>query len=653
MIRLLSSLLSFPRMRSKNLLLLLMFLLISSSGICDITLPRLISDGAVLQRDVELKIWGWSSSEEEVRLVFNNQTFTTRADREGNWSLILPPQQAGGPYEMRVKGENEVILQNVLFGEVWLCSGQSNMELTMQRLRDTYPEIIARYNNPNIRQFLVPDKYDFNLEHDDLESGNWEIASPENIRNFSGVAFFFARELYEKYQVPIGLINAALGGSPVEAWMSEDVLREFPYAYAELQRFKDNDFIEDVVNSDRDRRESWYSSLNTKDMGMQEGNEWFRPSVDDSDWGEVAVPGLWTDGELGELDGVVWFRKTITVPPGMAGKEASLWLGRMIDQDYVYVNGKYVGTTGYQYPPRKYLVPGDLLTAGENTITIRLINQQGAGGFVTDKPYFLMADQDSIDLKGPWKYRVGTEMPALESQTFIRFKAGGLYNQMIAPLLNYHIRGVIWYQGESNTSDPGSYKKTFPALIRNWRDKWDLGDFPFLYVQLANFMEENSGPTESEWAELRQAQLETLSLPATGMAVTIDIGEWNDIHPLNKREVGSRLAQQAYKLAYGEQAVRLSPVPIVGDFSRKKVVIRFSQRKLTAQNGGLLRYFEISEDGKTFFPAKAKLRCRKLVVWNDDISNPVAVRYGWADNPVGANLYSKDGLPASPFELRK
>lgn len=639
---------------NKNIFLILSILFLKSSlGFCDIKLPQLISDGAILQRDMEVTIWGWATPGEKVVLNYRNTSYTSETDQNGKWQISLPPQKAGGPFVMFFKGENEIVVSNILFGDVWLCSGQSNMELTMQRLKDRYPSVIENCANPHIRQFLVPDQYDFKKAHEDFESGRWQAASPENIFSFSGVAYFYAKALYDTYQVPIGLINAALGGSPVEAWISEDALKEFPEAYQEMQRFKDDKLIREIEKKDQSRQQNWYARLNAEDAGNKPGKEWFQKDLNDGHWEEMELPGFWANQNLGEVNGVVWFRKTVNLAKDMTGQEARLWLGRLVDQDHVYVNGIFVGSTGYRYPPRKYQVPEGLLKEGENTIAIRLISEQGQGGFVLDKPYFLAVGTDSFNLRGSWKYRLGTEMPPLEGPTFIRWKPGGLFNKMIAPLTSYKIKGVIWYQGESNTKNPSLYARTFPALIGNWRDKWQMGDLPFLYVQLANFMEETKGPVESEWAALRQAQLETLSIPNTGMAVTIDLGEWNDIHPLNKEDVGKRLAQLAYNKAYGEELSELSPLPVTCKFSKNKVAVRFSKKGLKSKDGEPLRLFELSGDGNTFHRALARIKGDQVIIWNEHITEPVAVRYAWSNNPARANLYSLEGLPASPFEIRK
>jgi sialate O-acetylesterase len=632
---------------------LIALILTSSVSIAQIHLPRLISDGAVLQRETQLTLWGWASQNESITLTFRGNTFSTTADAEGNWKIQVPAQAGGGPYELHFKGSNEITLKNILFGDVWICSGQSNMELSMERVKEKYPDVIANANNPNIREFLVADKYDFKKEHDDLDAGSWIPATSQSVLNFSAVAYFFANELYAKYQVPIGLINAALGGSPAEAWMSEDALKKFPEAYTEMQRFKDDNLIKEIEQRDQQNSRAWYRDLNNTDTGI---SKWHAPDWDDSGWEEMAVPGYWADGRLGNVNGSVWFRKKINIPASMTGKSGSLWIGSIVDADSVFVNGKFVGTTSYQYPPRRYSFGEDVLKPGENIISVRVINNAGRGGFVLDKPYFLAVGSDTIDLKGVWKYKQGSVMPATESQTFIRWKPGGLYNRMISPLLTYKIKGVIWYQGESNTRDPKQYKELFPALIQNWREKWNQGDFPFLYVQLANFMETKSEPTESNWAATRQAQLETLALPNTGMAVTIDVGEWNDIHPLNKEAVGKRLALAAQHVAYGDkQVVYSGPIYESHVINKNKVIISFTQTGsgLMIKGGGELRYFSIAGADKKFVWAKAIIENNKIVVWNDKVKKPLVVRYAWADNPESANLYNKEGLPASPFTTEK
>ncbi len=643
---------SMNRMNKKHYLIFL-FCLIYSTGICKVTLPRLISDGMILQRDQKIKIWGWADVKEKVIVNFNGKTYSSLTNNEGIWLVTLSPTKAGGPFTMEINASNQIVIQNILMGDVWVCSGQSNMELTMDRVKDKYPVVIAQSENTNIRQFLVPDKYDFKKQHDDLDDGSWISADPKSILSFSAVAYFFAKDIYEKYHVPIGLINASLGGSPVEAWMSEETLKTFPETYQELQRFKDDKLIQQIESGDQQRSNAWYQNLNSQDQGI---SKWNDPTYSDLEWSEMMFPGYWADGVVGNVNGSVWFRKKIIVPKLMIGKPAKLWLGRIVDADSVFVNGHFVGNTTYQYPPRKYTLNATILNEGENTIAIRVINNGGRGGFVLDKPYFLAVDQDTIDLKGNWKYKVGAEVKPLESQTFIRWKPAGLYNRMISPLLKYSLKGVLWYQGEANTKDPKKYGQLFTAMIKNWRENWIQGDFPFLFVQLPNFMETKSQPAESNWAEVREIQRQTLSLPNTAMAVTIDIGEWNDIHPLNKEDVGKRLSIAAQKVAYGNKKVIYSgPTYASHVVEGNKIIVTFSNTgsALGSKENSALKYFTIAGADKKFVWANAKIEGNKVIVWSDEITNPVVVRYAWADNPHGANLYNKEGLPASPFTTEK
>jgi sialate O-acetylesterase len=640
-------------MKKLGLALCCYVLVFSQTAFGLVRLPRLVSDGMVLQRGDSVRIWGWADADEKVTINFNGKTYSDIAGKDGKWAIKLNSLKAGGPYNMEINGSNHMTLKNILIGEVWVCSGQSNMDLPMSRLEDRYADVIANSDNPAIRRFFVSKSYDFNKPREDLQSGSWESANPENILRFTATGYFFAKALYEKYKVPIGLIHSSVGGSPAEAWMSEDALKEFPAHLETAEKFKDAAYIKQIEDKDKAVSDAWYSLLRQKDKGLAEGQTpWFDTTYDASGWATMNVPGYWADGRLGNVNGVVWFRKEIDVPPSMTGKPARLLLGRVVDSDRTYVNGKFVGSVSYQYPPRKYDVPGDLLQEGKNIIVVRVVNNIGRGGFIPDKPYQLTAAGQTIDLKGPWQYKLGATIEPLQPKTFIEWQPLGLYNGMIAPLLNYTIKGVIWYQGESNTGRPLEYQKLFPALIADWRQKWNQGDFAFLYVQLANFMEAKDQPSESNWAELRQAQLKTLAVPNTGMAVAIDIGEWNDIHPLNKEDVGKRLALAAQRVAYGDKnVVYLGPIYQSMKTEGNKIILTFTNTGsgLIAKGGGELKYFAIAGPDKQFVWAKAKIEDNKVVVWSDKVTNPVTVRYAWADNPEGANLYNKEGLPASPF----
>ncbi len=614
-----------------------------------VRLPRLINDGMVLQRNAEVKIWGWASKGEQISLSFLSDTYEAKADNNGNWVINLSDLKAGGPYKMSISGKNSIALEEVYVGDVWLASGQSNMELPMFRVESMYKNEVATASNSGIRFFQVPQTYNFNEPKQDLEGGEWLPVTPENIRQFSAVAYFFAKNLNERYKVPVGIINSSLGGSPAEAWISEESLKKFPEYSNEAIRYQNASFRDSIEKSDSERINSWYGKSTEGDLGIAE--DWKEENLNVSDWSQMEIPGYWADYSLGQKNGVVWFRRKFKIPEHLTNQSPKLLLGRIVDADSVFVNGSFIGNTTYQYPPRRYQVPANILKAGENTISIRVTNVGGRGGFVEDKPYKLVFENSEINLAGEWNYKLGVEMPPLRGETFIRWKPLGLYNAMIAPLTNYTIKGVIWYQGESNTDTAGEYRDLFSSLIRDWRKQWDLGDFPFLFVQLANFMKAKNEPGDSNWARLRDAQLKSLALPQTGMAVAIDVGEWNDIHPLNKKTVGDRLAQAARKVAYNEEVV--AGGPIYSSYTRKgnSIVISFNDvgKGLMIKNGNKLKHFAIAGKDHQFVWANAKIQGDKVVVSSPNVENPVAVRYAWADNPEGANLYNKAGFPASPF----
>jgi sialate O-acetylesterase len=618
-----------------------------------VRLPRLISDGMVLQRDIDLKIWGWASPGERVELKFVEKTYSTTTGNDGTWNLVIPKMSAGGPYIMNIEGSNKLVINNILVGDVWLCSGQSNMELNMRRASPIYQNEIANCENQNIRQFIVPQKYNFNVPQQDLSGGNWVSADPQTIYNFSAVGYFFAKELYDLYKVPVGIINASLGGSPIESWMSEEAIKKFPVAYQEAQKFKDTALIIRVEKEDNERIGAWYSLLNKKDEGYKTpGQTWRDPVLNTTDWATMKVPGYWANTNLGPVNGVVWFRKEIQVPASMAGKQVKLEMGRIVDADSVFVNGAFVGTVSYQYPPRRYEIPAGILKEGRNTIVVRVISNSGLGGFVLDKVYEIVDGDQKIDLSGNWQYKLGATMEPLGSQTFVRWKPTGLYNGMINPLLNYKIKGAVWYQGESNTWNANQYFDMLSTLIADWRTRWNIDSFPFIIVQLPNFMETKDHPSESNWALLRYMQLKMLSVHNTGLAVTIDLGEWNDIHPLNKKDASKRIALAAQKVAYGDDKVIYSgPLYKSMKIDGNKIIINFSNigSGLIVKGGGDLKYFAIAGEGKKFVWAKAIIEGNTVVLWSEEVAIPVAVRYAWADNPDGANLYNNEGLPASPF----
>jgi sialate O-acetylesterase len=648
-------------------------LVASQVAVCNIKLPRLVSDGMVLQREDSVRVWGWASPGEKVIVRFLGRADSTITGSDGEWAIMLPPMKAGGPYSMEIDGSNHVVINNILVGDVWVCSGQSNMQLPMARVAWKYPDVIAHSDNPYIRQLLVPNEYDFGAPKEDIQWAQWQPANPWTVLQFTAAGYFFARTLYEKYHVPIGLINTSVGGTPIEAWMSKDALKDFPAILERGEKSNDNAYRDSVTKRNNSISDSWNASVWQQDEGLKGDKPWYDPTYNDAEWSTMVLPAYWADDGLlvpsaKNTNGVVWFRREFNVPASLAGKPAKLIMGRIVDADYDYINGVFVGSVSYQYPPRRYDIAPGVLKAGKNTVVVRVINSGGRGGFIKEKQYALVIGNHTINLAGNWKYKVGIAAPPLPfGGPTIIYQPFGCFNAMIAPLLNYTIKGVIWYQGESNAGYPDGYAKEFAAMITDWRAKWKLsrtahenkkkgeqneGDFPFIYVQLPNYGEPFDYPTESGMAGLREAQLKTLSLPNTGMAVTIDIGEWNDIHPLDKDDVGKRLALAAEKVAYGDNKVVYSgPIYKSMEIKGNKVVISFTRvGKGLVARGGPLKTFEIcGADGKYVW-AKAVIKSDNVIVWSDSVSNPTAVRYAWADTPAGANLYNGEGLPASPFE---
>lgn len=627
------------------------FVFIFQVASAQVKLPALIRDSMVLQRDSKINIWGWAPAGEKVEVKMGGKTAKTTTGSDGRWALQLPAMKAGGPYTMTIKGSNSITLKDILIGDVWLCAGQSNMVHQMSLHAVLYADEVATANNPQIRQFWVPNITNLQGPQKDLPFGYWKVANQANIGEFSAVAYFFAKKLYEKYAVPIGIVNASWGGVPIEAMMSEEALKDFSNILSTVQKNKDTAYI----NSFNRRPPTINRPQQPEDKGLSQ--KWFDPGYVPKGWRTINIPGYWEDQGIRDLDGVVWYRREIDVPASMTTKQAKVFLGRIVDADVLYINGKQVGNTTYMYPQRRYRVPDGLLNPGKNLFVVRVTNNSGKGGFVPDKPYQLIAGNDTIDLKGYWQYKVGqVNIPQRG------FGGGGgiaaqnqptaLFNAMIAPLTNYAIKGFLWYQGESNTGRAQEYAKLQPAMIQDWRAKWINPNAPFLYVQLPGFMEYNYLPTESQWAQFREAQLKSLSVPNTAMAVAIDLGEWNDIHPDRKKEVGERLALAAMHVAYGEKkVVPTGPLYEGAKIDGNKIILSFQHTGsgLITSDGEELSDFAIAGEDKKFIWAKAKIEGDKVVVWNEDIANPMYVRYAWADNPVNPNLMNKEGLPASPF----
>ena len=634
-------------------ILMSIFVLAGSASHADVRLPRLLGDGVVLQRDTDAAVWGWADDDELVEVRLDGELLASTTAANGQWQITLAAQAAGGPHELRVSGNNSLTIRDVYFGDVWLASGQSNMQLPMERVKEKYAAEIAAANYPRIREFEVPRVAEYQHPRHDLDGGSWKVTTPDSVLSFSAVAYFFARSLQAEYDVPIGIISSNYGGSSAESWMSEQALAEFPH-YLEVARLNaDATLLKLMQDREQAVTEAWNAVLDASDAGLHSAPGWAASEYDDSGWQQMELPGFWDKTGPGPVNGVVWFRKTLELPAAAAGAAAKLMLGRIVDADTAYVNGVQVGNTTYQYPPRRYQVPAGVLRPGKNTIAVRVVNSSGPGGFVPDKPYWLQAGATRIELRGKWKYRRGAAAAAIAPPVWVVHRQPlGFSNAMLEPLLNMNIKGVIWYQGETNVDRPAEYVELFPAMIRDWRRRFRQGDLPFVFVQLANFLESQEFPGESAWAETRNAQLLALREANTAMAVSIDVGEWNDIHPLDKKTVGERLALAARKLAYGEtELVSSGPMFRSLEVRGDELVLRFDHigSGLLAR-GQKLQGFAVAGADRVFSWADASIDGDTVVIRNTAVREPKMVRYAWANNPSTANLFNREGLPASPFE---
>ncbi|MCH7402050.1 sialate O-acetylesterase [Belliella kenyensis] len=611
----------------------------------------------VIQRNADVNIWGWADAKAVVKVSFDQVDFEAKADQDGRWHLVLPTKNAGGPFEMIISSNgDEKVIQDIWIGEVWVCSGQSNMETTMERIEPMFPEEFIAPDNNLIRYFDVPDDYSFIGIKEDLKGGKWVSVTPESIKSIAAVSYFFAKNISNKYGLAVGMINASVGGSPIEAWLSEDALREFPKDHEEALHFQKPGIIEEIETNDRDKMNEWRTALNQNDLGLQDGQiPWYDEHFQPKNWLSMDEVGLWPTENGRPVNGVYWFRKEFNIDDDFIGQRARLLLGTLIDSDQAYVNGVLVGSTSYQYPPRRYDVPKEVLKFGKNTLVVRIVNESGRGGFVKDKPYRLEIGDTIIDLSTDWLYQVGATSRPAPRQTAVRFKPMGLYNAMIAPLQSMTIQGVLWYQGESNVGQATKYEKQLNALLHSWRSSWSDQDLPFILVQLPNFMETSELPQESAWAEMRNVQRKALKYSNVGLAITIDVGEANDIHPLDKKTVGDRLALQAYKIAYNESNGPFSgPLLKNVEKTKRSIILEFTEvgRGLQTLDNQKVAGFSISIDGENYdWVTNAKLVGNsKVIIPLNKGQIPESIRYAWANNPHTANLINAIGIPASPFQ---
>ncbi len=617
--------------------------------------PALFGDHMVLQQDKPAIVWGWADPGGRITARFAGKERWILAGKNGTWRISLPvPPSAGGPYELTIAGADTLIFRDILIGEVWICSGQSNMEMPLAgwgRVND-YENEIAKADYPAMRLFTVK-RGTSHHPKDDVETDGWHAVSPATVESFSATAYFFGRHLHEHLSVPIGLIHTSWGGTAAEAWTSAASLRRIPDFAALMDSIAKVPPANDEELKDRFKlaMEKWRASINAADQGLSGG--WYGVLSDPGGWKTMRLPSTWETAGLENLDGVVWFRRTVQVPAGWRGKRLYLELGPIDDEDETWFNGVKVGTTSGYAVPRRYEIPTSLVSSGLNEIAVRVLDTHGYGGIWGKPEEMKLKDSygNSVSLAGNWRYRIaiGTrEMPPEPLDPLSPNHPTVLFNAMIAPLVPFPVRGFIWYQGESNAGRAYQYRTLFPAMIRDWRSHWKAV-LPFYFVQLANYKQTKPQPSEDDWAELREAQSMALNLPNTGMAVAIDIGDAADIHPKNKQAVGTRLALIARAKLYGHRIPYSGPLwsSMKAEGNHIRLAFAHTDSGLVSM-GGPLRGFAIAGADSHFVWATAEIDGNTVLVSNAEGSEPVAVRYSWESNPIG-NLYNGAGLPASPF----
>lgn len=630
-------------------------------------LAGLFSDHAVLQRGISVPVWGRARPKTRVRVTVGPATGESFSDGEGRFLVRLPPQPAGGPHALLAEtadGTDRVRREDVCFGEVWVCSGQSNMQWTVNdtRIAPESPDL------PGLRMFTVPNLA-MPVRQDDV-SAVWQVSSPTTAGAFSAVGFYLGRRLHRELGVPVGILNASWGGTRIEAWISRDELMQHPDTAREIERYELSthspsfwDLIGAIDPTDGAQRLKLDEVCFPADPGNSgQKNGWASPEFDDAAWPIMHLPGAWQ--ERGHnYSAVFWFRRAVDLPADWAGKDLWLDIGAVDKTDITYFNGERVGATGTGFDqsvwdvPRHYRVPSRLVRRTGNVIAVRAYSFLYSGGMIGPAGEMAVRPADgpgSVPLAGEWRahceHNFGLIQPLLMRGPGFPNAPHTLFDSMILPLIPYAIRGAAWYQGESNTENPAPYGRRLKAMIRDWRRAWGQGDFPFLTVQLANYTAPQDFDPASPWAVLREGQLRSLSEPAAGLAVAIDIGEEMDIHPRNKADVGSRLAQWALARVHEKPVVPSGPLYSGMTIEGRRIRLRFEHvgGGLTAR-GGELKTFVIAGENKAFKPAAAWIEGSTVVVESPDVPEPQAVRYAWANNPVACNLYNSEGLPASPF----
>ena len=655
----------------RKLLFISLALLCVALAKAEVRLPQLFQSGMVLQRNKVIPVWGKADAGETITIQFNKKSYTTTADANGQWRIELPKMKAGGPYELTI---NSLQLTDILIGDVWLLSGQSNIDVTIERVYPQYVKEIDTYENPQIRLFRVQNETSTHGVKDDIRptSINWKPVNKQNAWLFSAVGYFLGKRMFEKNKVPQGIIVNSWGGTPIEAWISKDSLeRDYPMLVKRAAFFENDNYVRAQMQANGEAGRRWNELLNEAD----DVQHYPLPACQDADWQTINQNDWSWRGT-----GTVWLRQHINIDKAHAGKPARLLLGTLYDQDVTYLNGKQIGSTGYQYPPRRYDIPEGLLQEGDNVIAIRFINKNGAVHFIPEKPYMLCFGDDRfsqnpmpadvIPLGNTWKFHVGAEMPPCPGgDVSLQNIPTTLYNAVLHPLAPYAVSGVVWYQGESNTGNPAPYADYLKKLMGCWRDRWQDQQMPFCIVQLANYdgrqqtgfprpITYQAAPVNSNWAQLRETQrLAAKADPYAELAVINDLGETVDIHPLRKKEVAERIGLCFDKLIYNNK-VKLSPEVInvqCSMFNGQSSIILTLDQPIQP---GELHEFEVAGPDDKFVNADATATGNQIEIKAAanfslfTLHSSLKVRYAWKDDPKKANVRSLSGLPMSSFELK-
>jgi len=633
----------FCTVMRKASILLIALLIGAVVGEAKVRLPQIFQSGMVLQRGMTVPVWGTADAGERVVVKLNRKSATAVADANGRWRVDLPAMKAGGPYKMDI---GDAVLSDVWLGDVWLCSGQSNMETTLERVSPQYPDELND-SNAQVRLFHVQYQTDTHGPSADLRPTSWRILNRENAWRFSSIGYFLGKQLQREKGVAQGIIESAWGGTPIEAWIAADTLaKHFPLYYKQMQLYQNDDYVAAQQKAAGLAEQQWQKILNANDQGI---GKYTLLDFDDSQWTEVNQYASLLPQR--EWIGSLWLRQHIRIDAAHAGKKAQLLLGTLYDCDYTYINGTLVGSTGYQYPPRRYQIPEGLLREGDNVITVRFVNKSGMPHFIEEKPYKIVYGKgDDQYLGQQWKVCRGAEMPrSIGMGVSLQNQPSTLFNGMIHPLAPFAVAGVVWYQGESNTGmrQAEEYAPMLRLLMANWRQAFERPQMPFVIVQLANYMAFVERPQNTGWSRVREAQrLVAADDSYAELASTIDLGETVDIHPLRKKEVAQRIALDFERLVYGKK-VQLAPQVVKTEVQNGNVVLTLDQ----IMKSGSLKYFEIADEMGNFRNAEAVASGCQIVI-TSPTATPSAVRYAWKDNPLDVNTYGINGLPLSPLEIR-